>query len=82
MGDPLFVRRFGRSGRPGAYLRIVEEGDVGAGDAIEVHPQTEHDISLRFMSHAILTDHSLLPELRAIPGLIPEWHEWIDQRGG
>ena len=36
MGDPAFVRRFGRRGRPGAYLRIVREGDVGAGDAIEV----------------------------------------------
>ncbi len=35
-GDPLFVRRFAEASRPGAYLRILEEGDLGAGDAIEV----------------------------------------------
>ena len=36
MGDPRFVKRFGEASRPGAYLRIVEEGELGAGDAIEV----------------------------------------------
>lgn len=36
MGDPSFVKRFGQVSRPGAYLRIVEEGELGAGDAIEV----------------------------------------------
>ena len=36
MGDPRFLKRFARAARPGAYLRIVEEGELGAGDAIEV----------------------------------------------
>jgi MOSC domain-containing protein YiiM len=31
MGDPAFVRRFAQASRPGAYLRIVEEGELGAG---------------------------------------------------
>jgi MOSC domain-containing protein YiiM len=31
MGDPGFVRRFTRAGRPGAYLTVVAEGDVRAG---------------------------------------------------
>src|SRR4051812_7920688 len=31
MGDPRFPLRFARAGRPGAYLRIVEHGDVAAG---------------------------------------------------
>src|SRR3954471_21454990 len=36
MGDPSFVKRFGQASRPGAYLRILEEGELGAGDAVEV----------------------------------------------
>jgi MOSC domain-containing protein YiiM len=31
---PDMVKRFWRSGRPGIYFAIVEEGDVAAGDAI------------------------------------------------
>ena len=34
MGLPEFPRLFLRSGRSGWYLRVVEEGDVGAGDVI------------------------------------------------
>ena len=36
MGDAAFVDVFDGAERFGAYLRIVQEGDVGAGDAIEV----------------------------------------------
>lgn len=36
MNDPDFPVWFAAAGRPGAYLRIVAEGEVGAGDAVEV----------------------------------------------
>jgi MOSC domain-containing protein YiiM len=36
MGRASFKEDFAAAGRPGAYLRIVEEGDVGAGDEIDV----------------------------------------------
>ena len=36
MNDPAFLRRFTAALRPGAYLRIVSEGDLGEGDAIRV----------------------------------------------
>jgi MOSC domain-containing protein YiiM len=36
MGDAGFVKEFERAARFGAYLRIVEEGEVGAGDDIVV----------------------------------------------
>jgi MOSC domain-containing protein YiiM len=38
MGDDDFPGRFARAGLPGAYLRIVSAGDVGAGDGIRVEP--------------------------------------------
>ncbi len=37
-GEPRFIKRFAQAGRPGAYLSVVEEGDVGAGDTIVVEP--------------------------------------------
>jgi MOSC domain-containing protein YiiM len=33
-------------GRPGAYLRIVKEGDVGAGDTVEVVHRPEHGLTI------------------------------------
>lgn len=36
VGDPKFVKRFARAGRPGAYLRVLADGSVGAGDALAV----------------------------------------------
>jgi MOSC domain-containing protein YiiM len=34
MGDDRFPARFAAAGRPGAYLRIAREGEVGAGDEV------------------------------------------------
>jgi MOSC domain-containing protein YiiM len=34
-GDPAIVARFLDSKRPGFYLSVLEEGDIGAGDAVE-----------------------------------------------
>lgn len=36
LAEPSWVKRFAQEGRPGAYLRVLEEGDVGAGDPIEI----------------------------------------------
>ena len=32
MGDPGFPKRFAATGRPGAYLRVIRQGDIGAAD--------------------------------------------------
>ena len=36
MDRPGFIAEFIEGGRPGAYLRIVEEGMVGAGDVVRI----------------------------------------------
>src|SRR6476469_8273357 len=41
MGDAGFVDRFDQAARFGAYFRIVREGDVGAGDEIEMTPRVD-----------------------------------------
>ena len=80
MGDPKFGPKFVKAGRPGAYLRIVEEGELGAGDAIEIVRRPDHDVTMRLMMHAALVDKDRLPDLLAAPELIAEWREWIEER--
>ncbi|HKH91446.1 MAG TPA: MOSC domain-containing protein [Gemmatimonadaceae bacterium] len=53
MNDPRFPRRFQRVGRMGAYLRIVREGDVGAGDTVEVASRPDHGVTLQQMVNAL-----------------------------
>jgi MOSC domain-containing protein YiiM len=77
MGDPTFVKRFGRASRPGAYLRIVEQGELGAGDSVELASVPDHGVTLRLISEAILLDHGLIPQALEAPQLIPSLREWL-----
>jgi MOSC domain-containing protein YiiM len=72
MNDPRFLRRFMQAGRMGAYLRVVEEGDVGAGDPVTVTERPAHGITLRDMKEA-LDDPGLAARLRVIPRLPGFW---------
>lgn len=80
MGDPHFVKRFSKAVRPGAYLRIVEEGDLGAGDAVEVVSRPDHDVSVGLFAHAYLIDRAELGRVLAAPALAGRWREWIEER--
>jgi MOSC domain-containing protein YiiM len=80
MGDPLFVKRFARAERPGAYLRIIEEGELGAGDAIEVVERPLHQVTVRLVAHAYLFDHDLAERLLDAPALAAGWRDWASSR--
>lgn len=67
--DRGWVRRFTQDGRPGPYLRVLEEGDVAAGDAIEVVHRPDHGITVSTMFRALTTEPALLPELLAVETL-------------
>jgi MOSC domain-containing protein YiiM len=76
IGEPGFVKRFALVSRPGAYLRIITEGDIGAGDHIEVISRPDHGITCRMVFDAILRDPSLLPiVVRAdqLPAALRNW---------
>jgi MOSC domain-containing protein YiiM len=80
MGDPHFVRAFAKAERPGAYLAIVREGDIGAGDTVDVVHRPDHDVTVALMHRALLHDHDLLPELLAAPELMPAWRAYVLER--
>jgi MOSC domain-containing protein YiiM len=65
IGEPHWVRRFAAHGVPGAYLRVVEPGDVGAGDPITVAETRPHDLTVGYAFRAATTRPELLPALAA-----------------
>ncbi len=67
--DASWVKRFARVQRPGPYLRVIEEGPIEAGEAIEVVSRPDHGITVSTMFRALTTESSLLPELLAIENL-------------
>ena len=79
-GDPLMVRRFGEAARPGAYLRIVREGELAAGDPVEVVDVPSHGVSVRDVFTAILLDESGLARAAAAPELPAGLAEWMRER--
>lgn len=76
LGDPAFPRRFAAAERPGAYLRIVREGLVTAGDEISIVHRPQHDLTPRLVSRAYHADRSLLPRLLENADLSASWREW------
>jgi MOSC domain-containing protein YiiM len=82
MGDPSFPVYFAAAGRPGAYLRIVQEGEIGAGDEIRVGASPEHGMTVADVARIYHQERSRSAALLAVPELAAEWHAWAEKREG
>ncbi|TDW23891.1 MOSC domain-containing protein [Kribbella kalugense] len=49
MQEPHWVKRFHLAGRPGAYLKVLRTGTIGAGDPIEILSRPDHEVTVREM---------------------------------
>ena len=76
MNDPIFPRRFAEAKRPGAYLRIVVEGSVGAGDAIQVIDRPGHDLTILDVFRIYTRDRGEVERLLAVPQVSESWRRW------
>jgi MOSC domain-containing protein YiiM len=72
MDDPDFPRRFLAAARLGAYFRIIEEGELRAGDAIGVVDRPDHGITLGHMVEA-MRDRARAAALLRAPRLPDFW---------
>ena len=76
LGEPRMPALLTGHGRPGFYLRVLQEGEVGAGDAIEKLADGPGRLSVREVSNLLyLPGHSTnaLERALAIPALSPGW---------
>jgi MOSC domain-containing protein YiiM len=79
MDDAAFPRRFAAAERPGAYLRIVREGALEAGDNVSVLTRPAHGLTAALVARAYHTDRQLLPRLLDVPELSADWRSWAQR---
>ena len=76
MNDERFLRQFTEAMRPGSYLRILEEGDLGAGDEIRVVEKPDSDVSIRDVFRIYTRDRREAARLLDVPRLSESWKSW------
>jgi len=82
MDDPAFPVHFAAAGRPGAYLRIVGEGEIAAGDEIRVGERPEHGLSVGDVARIYHQERGRASVLLGAPELCSDWHDWALKRTG
>ncbi|WP_047689872.1 MOSC domain-containing protein [Kocuria sp. ZOR0020] len=75
-----WVKTFTQRARTGAYLRVLEAGEVKAGMDLTVEFRPDHGITVSQSFRAATTQQSLLPEMVAAePYLHPELRRRVEQ---
>ena len=83
MGDHRFPARFREAARMGFYLRVLEEGEIAAGDTSEIVERAEASITIAEFHHTYAEradDGPALERLAATPGLPKSWLDWTAKR--
>ncbi|UYM05753.1 MOSC domain-containing protein [Solicola gregarius] len=79
--QPRWVRRFTEAGRPGAYLRVVREGVIESGDAVQIVEERAHHVTIGLTFRALTTERSLLPRLLEEPRVAEEARKRAERYG-
>jgi MOSC domain-containing protein YiiM len=75
MDERQWVKRFADAGRTGAYLRVLEEGQVSAGDPVEVLARPADRITVAESVRAYYGDPDLMRRLLLVEGRGSKWDE-------
>jgi MOSC domain-containing protein YiiM len=67
-----WIRRFTRDARPGPYLRVVEPGELAAGDEVRVVDRPSHEVTVALCFRALTAEPELLPRLLDAEALPPD----------
>ncbi|MGW3912667.1 MOSC domain-containing protein [Streptomyces sp. NPDC005070] len=87
LGEKRWVRRFTHRGAPGAYLRVIEPGEIRSGDPVEIVHRPGHDVTVAVQFRAATTERELLPGLLAAgtalhPESLAAAREYVAKYGG
>jgi len=83
MGMAQFPKVFLASGRPGFYLRVVEEGEVGAGDVLARVKTDPERMTVQEVCHLLYFDQKNLEGAKKalrIQALSPGWRKSFEER--
>jgi MOSC domain-containing protein YiiM len=79
MDEPHWVRRFARAGRTGAYLRVLTEGEVTAGDEARVLSRPARAVTVAESLLAFYGDTQIMRRLLEVEGRGGKWDEISQQ---
>jgi MOSC domain-containing protein YiiM len=80
---PDMVKRLLQSGRTGFYFAVLEEGEVAAGDSIELLERDEHNIPVADVVNLYrgdATNQDLLRRVSELPSLPNSWRDYFRKR--
>jgi MOSC domain-containing protein YiiM len=75
-----WIKRFTQAARPGAYLRVIEPGDIRAADPVEIVHRPHHDVTVALVFRAMTLEPQLLPRLLVADALPEEEKELARRR--
>jgi MOSC domain-containing protein YiiM len=77
------IKKFLASGRTGFYCSVLKEGEVGAGDSIEILERSEHGVAVRDITSLYAQEKHNVDLLRraiAVEALPESWKEYFRAR--
>lgn len=77
-----WIKRFTEEARPGAYLRVIEPGEVTAGDSVEIVHRPAHGVDIGTVFRALTIEPDLLPKLVDVEELPAETRDKARKRTG
>jgi MOSC domain-containing protein YiiM len=80
---PDIVKRFLQSGRSGFYFAVLKEGEVTAGDSIELLKRDEHGVTVADIVNLYGRDaanQELLRRVSELPSLPESWRDYFRKR--
>ncbi len=75
-----WIKRFTEAARPGTYLRVIEPGQISAGDPVVVEHRPDHDVTVAVAFRALTIEPELLPRLPAAEALPDEVKDLVRKR--
>ena len=82
LGEPRWLERFIEARQPGAYLRVIDEGSIRAGDPVEVVSRPQHDVTVALAFRAFTTEPELLARLAPAAALPDDARALVRRRTG
>ncbi|GAA1852213.1 MOSC domain-containing protein [Actinomadura bangladeshensis] len=82
LDEPGWIKRFTQAVRPGGYLRVIEPGEIRAGDAVELVRRPGHGVSVGVAFRALTGEPGLLPLLVSVEALPYYVREVARRRAG
>ncbi|THV43622.1 MOSC domain-containing protein [Glycomyces buryatensis] len=80
IGERGWLKTFTEEARPGAYLSVIEPGEVAADEELTVVDRPDHDVTIAMFFKACMGEPELIPQVLEAPSLDPAEAAFLRRR--